>query len=85
MSEVQRESQPVLDSIKEMASTVLLKRGVNDGIAVCIPKETILNEMAAKIKLSQALFFCLVREPSDGTSYKVHIRISGSKISFPLE
>jgi hypothetical protein len=29
---------------------VLLKRGKNDGIAVSIPKETILKEMAARIE-----------------------------------
>jgi hypothetical protein len=28
---------------------VLLKRGKNDGIAVYVPKETILKEMAASI------------------------------------
>jgi hypothetical protein len=39
----------VLDSIKEMTSTVLLQHGKNDGIPVYIPKETILKEMAAKI------------------------------------
>jgi hypothetical protein len=33
-----------------MASTVLLKPGKNDGIAVYVPKETILKEMAAKIE-----------------------------------
>jgi hypothetical protein len=33
-----------------MTSTVHLKRGKNDGIAVNIPKETILKEMAAKIE-----------------------------------
>jgi hypothetical protein len=36
---------------------VLLKHGKNDGIAVYIPKETLLKEMAAKIKLSQHFFF----------------------------
>jgi hypothetical protein len=30
-----------------MASTVLLKHGKTDGIAVYVPKETILKEMAA--------------------------------------
>jgi hypothetical protein len=35
---------------------VLLKRGKNDGIAVYIPKETILKKMVAKIKLSQHFF-----------------------------
>jgi hypothetical protein len=32
-----------------MTSAVLLKRGKNDGIAVYVPKEIILREMAAKI------------------------------------
>jgi hypothetical protein len=42
---------------------VFSKHGKNDGIAVYIPKETILMEMAAKIKLSQHFFFW----PSLGT------------------
>jgi hypothetical protein len=29
---------------------VLMKHGENDGIAVYVPKETILKEMAAKIE-----------------------------------
>jgi hypothetical protein len=33
-----------------MTSTVLLKRGENDGIAVYVPTETIVKEMAAKIE-----------------------------------
>jgi hypothetical protein len=33
-----------------MTSTVLLKRGKNDGIAIYVPKDTILEEMAAKIE-----------------------------------
>jgi hypothetical protein len=33
-----------------MTSTVLLKRGENDGIAVYVPKETNLKEMATKIE-----------------------------------
>jgi hypothetical protein len=33
-----------------MASTVLLKRGENDGIAVYVSKETILKGMVAKIE-----------------------------------
>jgi hypothetical protein len=32
-----------------MTSTVLSKGGKNDGIAVYVPKETTLKEMAAKI------------------------------------
>jgi hypothetical protein len=48
-----------------MTSMVLLKCGKNDGIAVYVPKETILKEMAAKLsKLSQHFFFDLVRELS---------------------
>jgi hypothetical protein len=45
-----------------VTSTVLLQRGKNDGITVYVPKETILKEMAAKIKLSQHFFFDLVWE-----------------------
>jgi hypothetical protein len=46
-----------------MTSTMLLKLGKNDGIAVYVPKETVLKEMAAKLsKLSQHFFFDLVRE-----------------------
>jgi hypothetical protein len=33
-----------------MTSMVVLKRGKNDGIAVYVPEETILKEMAAKIE-----------------------------------
>jgi hypothetical protein len=33
-----------------MTSLVLLKLGKNDGIAVYVPKETILEEMAAKVE-----------------------------------
>jgi hypothetical protein len=33
-----------------VTSTVLLKLGRNDGIAVYVPKETILKEIAAKIE-----------------------------------
>jgi hypothetical protein len=47
VSNIQRESQAVLDS---MISTVLLKRGKGDEIAVYVPKETISKEMAAKIE-----------------------------------
>jgi hypothetical protein len=31
-----------------MTSAVLLKRGENDGIAVYVPKETVLNDMVDK-------------------------------------
>jgi hypothetical protein len=33
-----------------MTSTVLLKRGKNDGIVVYVPRKIILKEMAAKIE-----------------------------------
>jgi hypothetical protein len=33
---------------REMASTVLSKRGQNDGIAIHIPEYTVLKEMAAE-------------------------------------
>jgi hypothetical protein len=49
---------------------MLLKCGRNYGIAVYVPKETILKEMAAKIEISQAsILVYLVQELSDRTSY----------------
>jgi hypothetical protein len=39
VSDVQRESQAVLHSIKENDLHGVLKRGKNDGIAVYVPKE----------------------------------------------
>jgi hypothetical protein len=66
VSDIQRESQAVLDSIKKMTSTVLLKRGKNNGIAVYIPKKTILKEIAAKTEsVKPAFLFDLVQELSD--------------------
>jgi hypothetical protein len=50
VSDIQRESQAVFGSIKENFSTVLLKGGKNNGIAVYVHKETILKEMAVKIE-----------------------------------
>jgi hypothetical protein len=50
MSDIQRESQLVLDSIQESDFHSALKHGKNDGIAVYVPKETILKEMASKIE-----------------------------------
>jgi hypothetical protein len=50
VSDIQRESQAVLAALRKMTSTVLLKYWKNDGIAVYIPKETILKEMTAKIE-----------------------------------
>jgi hypothetical protein len=57
-----------------MASMVLLKHGKIDGIAVYVPKETILKVMAAKIKLGQHFFFDLVQELSDRTSYNISMK-----------
>jgi hypothetical protein len=49
---------------------VLLKRGKRkNGIAVYVPKETILKQMAAKIKLGQHFFFDLVQKLSNSTLY----------------
>jgi hypothetical protein len=50
VSDIQRESQAVLDNIKENDFHSDLKPGKNDGITVYIPKETVLKEMAAKIE-----------------------------------
>jgi hypothetical protein len=50
VSDIERESPAALDSIKENDFRVLLKRGRNDGIAVYVPKEIILKELAAKIE-----------------------------------
>jgi hypothetical protein len=64
VSDIQRESQVVLNNIKENyihgAFEAWKKK---DGIYV--PKETILKEMAAKIELSQHFFFDLVWELSN--------------------
>jgi hypothetical protein len=50
VADIQRESQVVLDSIKEMTSMVPLKGRKSYGIIVYVPKETILKEIAAKIE-----------------------------------
>jgi hypothetical protein len=40
-SDIQSESKAVLDSSKEKITfTVILKRGENGGIALCVPNET---------------------------------------------
>jgi hypothetical protein len=51
VSDIQRESQVLLDSIKENdfhGASEAWKKKKNDGTAVYVPKETILKEMAAK-------------------------------------
>jgi hypothetical protein len=55
---------PYLTALRKMISMVLLKHGKDDGIAVYVPKETILKEMAAKIELVKPPFLFL---PSLGT------------------
>jgi hypothetical protein len=55
-------------ALRKITSMVLLKHGKNGGIAVYVPKETIMKEMAAKIKLSKHFFFALVWELSNRTS-----------------
>jgi hypothetical protein len=63
--DIQRESKAILDSIKENDFHSAFEVWKKDGIAVYVPKETILKEMAVKIKLSQYFVFDLVQEHSD--------------------
>jgi hypothetical protein len=63
VSDIQRESQAVLDSIKENDFHCAFEARKNP---VYVSKETVLKEMAEKLsKLIQHLFFDLVREFSD--------------------
>jgi hypothetical protein len=50
----------------------------NDEIAVYVPKETILKEMAT-IKLRQHFFFYIVWELSDTPHIRENIKISAKK------
>jgi hypothetical protein len=50
VSDIQRESQAVLNSIKENDFHSAFEAWKNDGVTVYIAKETILKEMAAKIE-----------------------------------
>jgi hypothetical protein len=50
VSEIQGNHKRYSTALRQITSTVLLKRGKNDGIAIYIPKEPILKEMAAKIE-----------------------------------
>jgi hypothetical protein len=53
MSDIQRESRAVFDSIKENdyhGSSEAWKKKKKDWTAIYVPKETILKEMAAKIE-----------------------------------
>jgi hypothetical protein len=52
-------------ALRKMTSTVFLKRGKNYGIAVHVPNETTVKEMAAILgKLSQHFFLVLVQKLS---------------------
>jgi hypothetical protein len=48
VSDIQRESQTALDSIKENDFHGAFEAWKNYGIAVFLPKETVLKETAAK-------------------------------------
>jgi hypothetical protein len=50
VSDIRRESQAVLDSIKENGFHGAFEARKYDGIAVHVPKETVLQETAAKIE-----------------------------------
>jgi hypothetical protein len=68
--DIQRGLLAVLDSIKENdLHGAFLKHGKPNGLAVYLPKETILKEITAKIKLSQHFYFDLVQELSNRTFY----------------
>jgi hypothetical protein len=72
--------QAIRSSIKENDFHGAFEAWKNDGIAVYVPKETILKEIAAKIKLNQHFFFDLVRELSNRTSYDAEVVILLSKV-----
>jgi acid phosphatase class B len=65
LSDIQRGSQAVLDSIQDNDFHGAFEAWKKRWDRCICPKETILKEMAAKIKLNQYLFFNLVRELSD--------------------
>jgi hypothetical protein len=50
VSDIQRDLQAVLDSIRENDFHGDFEAWKKDGIAVYVPKETVLKEMAAKIE-----------------------------------
>jgi hypothetical protein len=66
VSDIQRESQAVLNGIEINDLHGAFEAWKNDGITVYVLKETILKEMAAKINL--------LRELSDSTSLKARIK-----------
>jgi hypothetical protein len=50
VSDIQSESQAVLDSIKENDFHCAFEAWKSNGIALYVPKETILKDMAAKVE-----------------------------------
>jgi transposase len=50
VSDIQGNCKRYSIALRKMTSMMLLKRGKNNGIAVYIPKETILKDMAAQIE-----------------------------------
>jgi hypothetical protein len=48
--------KPYSTALRKITSTVLLKRRKNNGIAVYVPKQTMLKEMAAKIEQVKSAF-----------------------------
>jgi hypothetical protein len=65
VSDVKRELQAVLDSIKENDFHADFGAWENNGITIYIPKDTIFQDMTAKIMLNQHLFSDLVRDLSN--------------------
>jgi hypothetical protein len=76
VSDIQGESQAVLNSIRENDVHGAFEAWEKDWIAVHVPEKAILKEMAAKIKFSQHFFFYLVWELSVSTSKKTHFLCS---------
>jgi hypothetical protein len=67
-----------------MTSTVLLKRGKNDGITVYVPEETILKKMTTKIEYVKPEFLYLIRELFDRTSLSMSISNRVGYIGHPF-
>jgi hypothetical protein len=68
--DIQRESQAVPDSIKENYFRGAFEAWKNNGIAVYVPKKTILKEIAAKIESVKTAFFLLSPGTFRYTSYE---------------
>jgi hypothetical protein len=67
VSDIQQESRAVLYSVKENDFHGAFGARKTDGIAVYVPKETILKEITAKVEyVKPAFLFDLVEELSYG-------------------